>query len=107
MYQMLIKYYKEINKYPHIEKDVAFIIDDEIESSTLVKDIKKIGGKLLTDITIFDVYKKEMKDNKKSVAYKLKFESFERTLTEEEVMILFNKIITGITTKYHAELRDK
>ncbi len=99
--------YHELNKYPKIEKDVAFVIDDDIESDNLIKDIKKVGGKLLTDVTIFDIYKKDKNDFKKSVAYKLTFESYERTLKEEEVMELFNKIIVSIEEKYHAELRDK
>ena len=100
--------YKEANKYPNIEKDVAFIVDKDIESLQIAKEIKKIGGKLLTNVLVFDVYKGEkIAVNKKSIAFKLTFEDYNRTLTEEEVMIIFNKIISDIENKFEASIRDK
>ncbi len=100
--------YKELNKYPTIEKDMAFVIDDEIPSQDLIKEIKKSGGKLLTDVKVFDIYKGENIDaGKKSIAYKLTFQDYSRTLTEEEVMTIFNKIILNVESKFKAVLRDK
>ena len=100
--------YKELNKYPKIEKDLAFIVDNDVESFEILKEIKKSGGKLLTDVKIFDVYKGEnIEVGKKSIAYNLTFEDFSRTLTEEEVMVQFNKIIESVKNKFNAELRDK
>ena len=100
--------YQELNKYPKIEKDLAFIVDDNIESIKLLKEIRKTGGKLLTDVKVFDIYKGDKIDqSKKSIAYNLTFEDYTRTLTEEEVMNIFNKIIDNIKTKFNAELRDK
>ena len=100
--------FKELNKYPKIEKDLAFIVDNRTESFEILKEIKKSGGKLLTNIVIFDVYKGEnIGNDKKSIAYKLTFEDYTRTLTEEEVMIVFNKIIKDIENKFNAILRDK
>lgn len=100
--------YKELNKYPTILKDVAFIVDNNIESFDIAQEIKKSGGKLLTNVTIFDVYKdKKMEPLKKSLAFKLTFEDYSRTLTEEEVMTIFNKIIKDIEVKFNAVLRDK
>ncbi len=99
--------YHELNKYPKIEKDVAFIVDDNIESNEILKEIKRCGGKLLSDIKIFDVYKGEkILSDKKSIAYNLTFEDYTRTLKEEEVMPIFNNIITGIEKKFHAKVRD-
>lgn len=100
--------YKELNKYPKIEKDVAFVVDDSIESMEILKEIKKCGGRLLTDIKIFDVYKGErIASNKKSIAYNLTFEDYTRTLTEDEVMTVFIDIIKNIEMKFNATLRDK
>jgi len=100
--------YKELNKYPVIEKDLAFIIDNNIESFDVLKEIKRCGGRLLTNVTIFDIYRGENIDNdKKSVAYKLTFEDYNRTLTEDEVMEVFNSIIKHIENKFDASLRDK
>jgi len=100
--------FKELNKYPTVEKDVAFIVDENIESFDIQKEIKKSGGKLLTNIKIFDIYRGENIDaNKKSIAFNLTFEDYTRTLTEEEVMTVFNNIIKSVESKFNATLRDK
>ena len=100
--------YSELNKYPTIEKDVAFVVDKSVLAEDLVKDIKSSGGKLLTNIKIFDVYTgNKIDENKKSIAYNLTFEDKTRTLTEEEVMAIFNKIIDNVCHKYNATIRDK
>ena len=100
--------YQELNKYPKIEKDLAFVVDDKIESFEILKEIKKSGGKLLTDVKVFDIYKGDKIDSdKKSIAYNLTFEDYTRTLTEEEVMNIFANIIKSIENKFNATLRDK
>ena len=100
--------YKEISKYPGIEKDLAFVVNKETTSEEIVGVIKKSGGRLLTNIDVFDVYVGEnVEPGKKSIAYSLKFEDPSRTLTEDEVMQVFNKIINDVTTKLDAKLRDK
>ena len=100
--------YKELNKYPKIEKDLAFVVDENVESFEIQKEIKKSGGKLLTNVTVFDIYHGEnISEGKKSIAYNLTFEDYTRTLTEEEVMGVFNNIIKTIENKFNASLRDK
>ena len=99
--------YKDIPKYPSIVKDVAFIVNKNIYSEEIEKVIKKSGGKLLTNIEVFDVYVGEnVSTNEKSIAYKLTFLDQTKTLTDEEVMDLFNKIIKDVETKCNAKLRD-
>ncbi len=100
--------YKQLNKYPTIEKDLAFVVKKDVESFDIVKEIKKVGGKLLSNVKIFDIYYGDNIDkDMKSIAYKLTFEDFSKTLTEEEVMILFNNIISSVTKKFNAVLRDR
>jgi len=97
--------FKEANKYPEIIKDVAFVIPNEMESITIKNQIMKSGGRLLTDIEVFDLYP-NIEDGKKSLAYKLTFADPTRTLTDEEVMNIFNKIIDEVTTKCNVKIRD-
>ncbi|MBR1386313.1 MAG: phenylalanine--tRNA ligase subunit beta [Bacilli bacterium] len=100
--------YKEISKYPNIVKDLAFVVNVDKTSKELVDTIKKSGGKLLTNIDVFDVYKGEnVLENEKSIAYSLTFSDPTRTLSDEEVMQVFNKIILDVTNKHNAVLRDK
>ena len=98
--------YKEASKYPTIVKDVAFIVPKAMPSSEVETVIKKAGGRLLSDIKVFDVYEK-LDNDKKSIAYNLTFMDSNRTLTDEEVMNVFDNIIKKVTTSLDVELRDK
>lgn len=98
--------YKEASKYPTIVKDVAFIVPKDMSSSEVETVIKKAGGRLLSDIKVFDVYDK-LENNKKSIAYNLTFMDSNRTLTDEEVMNVFDNIIKKVTTSLDVKLRDK
>lgn len=100
--------YKAAPKYPEIEKDVAFIIKKDVPAQILIDQIRKSGGRLLTNIKVFDVYIGEnILEDEKSLAFNLTFNDPSRTLTDEEVMVQFNKIINDVTQKCHAVLRDK
>ena len=100
--------YKETSKYPTIEKDLAFIVKKDITSDSIKSQIKKSGGRLLTNIEVFDVYEGDkIANDEKSIAYNLTFEDSTRTLTEEEVMSAFNNIIKNVEEKFNAVLRDK
>ena len=98
--------FKEASKYPEIRKDVAFIVDNEVTNKEIEDAIKKSGGRLLADIEIFDIYR-NIEEGKKSMAYKLTFKDETRTLSDEEVMQVFNKIISDVETKLNAKVRDK
>ncbi len=99
--------YKDIPKYLGMEKDVAFVVDKSISNEEIVKVINKAGGRLLTNVNVFDIYKGDKIDNNcVSIAYKLTFTDINKTLTDEEVMEVFNKIIASVTTKFNAKLRD-
>lgn len=99
--------YKEINKYPTIVKDFAVVIDKNILASEIMKTIKKAGGKTLSNIEVFDVYEgNNIADDKKSIAFSLTFEDYNRTLTDDEVMTLFEKIIKDVEKTYHSILRN-
>ena len=98
--------YKEFSKFPSIKKDVAFIVDKDLESSTIEKQIKKSAGSLLTNIEVFDVYTGEhVEGGKKSIAYSLTFSDSKKTLTDDEVTKIFNKVIADAEIKLNAEIR--
>lgn len=98
--------YKEISKFPSIKKDVAFVMNKNVESKQIETVIKKAGGSLLTNIEVFDVYTGEnVGENEKSIAYNLTFMDSKKTLTEEEVSVVFEKIIDMVKNKCGAKLR--
>ena len=83
------------------------VIEADITSSDIMKVIKKAGGKTLTNIEVFDVYEgKNIEEGKRSIAFSLKFEDYCKTLTDEEVSLTFNNVISEVEKKYNAVLRD-
>ena len=98
--------YKEANKYPEIVKDVAFIVDNNIDSETIKNTICSCGKRILDSVEVFDLYP-NISEGKKSIAYKLTFKDPTRTLEEAEVMEVFNTIIAKVTANHNAILRDK
>ena len=78
--------YKEISKFPSIKKDIAVVVDKNIESLEIAKAIKKAGGNSLVNVEIFDVYDgKGIEEGKRSLAFSLTFTAFDKTLTDEEI----------------------
>ena len=97
--------FKEASKYPEIVKDVAFVVDNNVESDTIKSIIKKTGGRLLDNVTVFDLYN-NIEEGKKSIAYKLTFKDNTKTLLDDEVMEIFNKIISTVESEINAKLRN-
>ena len=100
--------YKEFSTYPSIVKDIAFVVDKNISSEDVLKTIKKSSSKMLVNIELFDLYVGDnIGKDKKSLAYKLTFMDNNRTLTEEEVMTEFDKIIEKVNNTYKSTIRNK
>lgn len=98
--------FKEISKYPTINKDIAVIVDKKITAGELQIEIKKAGGKLFLSSEVFDCYEGvNIGINKKSLAFSLTFGAMDRTLTDEEVNEVLQKIIDKLAQKCGAELR--
>ncbi|MBR3720558.1 MAG: phenylalanine--tRNA ligase subunit beta [Clostridia bacterium] len=98
--------FKEISKFPSIKKDLAFVMNKNIESKDIETVIKKAAGSLLTNIEVFDVYTGEnVGEDEKSIAYNLTFMDTKKTLTEEEITTVFDKIIETVESKCEAKLR--
>ena len=89
--------YKEISKFPSVKKDLAVVIDKDITSEEIAKQIKKLAGNLLLGSKIFDVYTGEnIEESKKSIAYSLECGAADRTLTDDEINAILEKIIAGL-----------
>lgn len=102
----LDRLYKPLPKYPAITRDMALVIEDHI----YVKEIEDIiwlnGGKILEKVELFDVYKgKQIQEGYKSVAYSLTYRALDRTLVDEEVAQVHDKLVKELEEKLNAQLR--
>ena len=98
--------FKEISKFPAVNKDLALVVDKEVSACDLENEIKKAGGKLFLGSKIFDVYEGEkLGKNKKSIAISLSFGDMNKTLTDDEVNEAISKIVERLEKSLKAELR--
>ncbi len=99
--------YEHLPKYPAITRDLAILVDDNVAAGEVEQVIEKNGGRQFREATLFDVYTgKQIADGKKSLAFTIRFQSEERTLTDEEADTAFNNIVSAISKKFNAELRS-
>lgn len=108
----LVKYSKEdkkyvpVPKYPAVERDIAVIVDEDIEVGKIEKVITKKCKKILEEIKLFDIYRSEkLGENKKSIAFALTFRAQDKTLTDEEINGAMDTIISDLEKELNAELR--
>ncbi|MCR5175713.1 MAG: phenylalanine--tRNA ligase subunit beta [Anaerovibrio sp.] len=93
-------------RYPAIVRDLAMLVDEEVNASDIEDTIARNGGKFFKNVTLFDVYTgKQIEDGKKSMAFTMQFQSNDKTLTDEEVDESFKQILDAVSREFNAELR--
>ena len=100
------KKYQEVPKFPAVERDIAIIVDENVEVGQIERIITKKAKKLLESVKLFDIYRNEkLGENKKSVAYSLIFRDKKKTLSDEEINSVMENIISELKSSLGAELR--
>ena len=95
-----------IPRFPAIQRDLAVVVAKETSADAVMARMRKLGGELLQQVEIFDVYTgKPIPDDRKSLAFSLRYQSLDRTLTDEEVNLLNSRILEGIQQEFGAEWR--
>ncbi|GLR70185.1 phenylalanine--tRNA ligase subunit beta [Agaribacter marinus] len=105
--QRKLPWASKISKFPMNRRDLAFSLDETVETGKLLKSIKKIGISELVDINLFDVYQgKGIAEGKKSLAISLWLQSKERTLEDEEIQQAVDNVVSHLEEHFGATLRD-
>jgi phenylalanyl-tRNA synthetase beta chain len=96
----------KIARYPAVERDIAVVLAHEISAAAVIKAIKDAEKELLKDVVVFDLYSGEqVAAGYKSMAFRLTFQSMERTLTDNDINSCVNRIMERLQTDFKAELR--
>lgn len=99
--------FKPLSKFQAIERDLAFLVKEEIPAQDLIKEIQNCGGTNLESVELFDVYTgSQIQKGYKSMAFSLVFRSHETTLKDQDIVKNIDKIIRTLKYKYNAELRS-
>ncbi len=98
--------YKALPKYPATSRDLAMLVDVDVNAADIEKAMTKVAGQNLTQITLFDVYTgKQVEEGKKSLAFSLTFQSNDKTLTDAEIDPAIEKIVAKLQKDFNANLR--
>lgn len=100
------KKYKALPKYPASVRDIAMLISEDISVGEIDNVINRAGKELIEKIELFDVYKgKQIPEGMKSVAYSITYRAENRTLKDDEVNKVHEKVVNAIVEKFGAQLR--
>jgi len=98
--------FQEFGKYPAVLRDLAVVVDAGMPQEALRAVIREVGGALLEDATVFDVYAgKQIPEGKKNVAYALRYRAADRTLTDAEVNEAHGRIVAELEKRLQSALR--
>ncbi|MBB6282570.1 phenylalanine--tRNA ligase subunit beta [Geobacillus subterraneus] len=98
--------YESIPRFPSIVRDIALVVDDSIEADALKQAVEEAGKPLLKEVALFDVYKGDrLPAGKKSLAFSLRYYDPERTLTDEEVTAVHERVLAAVEEQFGAVLR--
>ncbi len=98
--------YTSVSKFPSSDIDLAFVVGDDVAASRIEASLRKGGGALLTDVELFDVYRGPgVDDGARSLAYRLRFQATDRTLTDGDVADVRQACIDQVVKKTGAVLR--
>ena len=96
-----------ISKFQASRRDIAVVVAQEVSANKIMKTIKKVGGDLIVDLNLFDVYQGSgIADNKKSLAISLTLIHQQRTLEEKEIAQAVDKVVAVLGSEFDATLRD-
>ncbi|MFW0073044.1 MAG: phenylalanine--tRNA ligase subunit beta [Coxiella-like endosymbiont] len=103
----ILPQYEALSKFPAIRRDIAVVVNRDMEATSIEKEIAKTAGQLLITTEIFDIYEdpKHIKFGKKSVALGLTFQDPRRTLTDEEINQVIERVVVRLQYKFNAKLR--
>jgi phenylalanyl-tRNA synthetase beta chain len=96
----------ELSPFQPVSRDFAFIVDRGVKAGDIVRAAQGADRKLITDVTVFDVYEgKGIDEGKKSIAIAVTIQPREKTLTDQEIEAVAAKIVTEVTKKTGGTLR--
>ena len=100
--------FTEISKYPAVSRDLALLIDKNVEFAQIEQIAYQSEKKLLKEVKLFDVYEgKNLEPGKKSYAVNFVLQDETKTLNDKQIEAIMTKIETNICQKLNAKVRGK
>lgn len=105
--QRAIPHFEDIPKFPSIKRDLAVVVDEGIDAQTVSACIQAASTAMVTNLKLFDVYQgKGIDSGRKSLAFSLTLQDKERTLTDQDVDVAIDEILSSLNRELGATLRN-
>jgi len=98
--------YHALPRFPAVERDLAFVVgsDQALTAVQIESALREAAGPLLRRLVLFDVFR--FPDGRSSLAWRLTFQAEDRTLTDDEVNAIQERVVRRITETFHITLRS-
>lgn len=102
------KKFKEIPRYPSVERDLSLVVGERVSAREILEEIKRLGKGWVWRVELFDFFRGgRISKGQKNLAFRIRYQSLERTLLSEEVQQLHNSIAAEIARKFQAAFQEK
>ncbi|MEX2054798.1 MAG: hypothetical protein WD972_01325, partial [Candidatus Andersenbacteria bacterium] len=108
--------YRSLSKYPPVFRDVSVLVAPEVRIEEVQGIIERVGKELVVDVDLFDIYRPSSEaeadeqaaasPDQQSLAFHIKYQALDHTLTDEEVATVHDKIVAALQEELAAELRE-
>lgn len=96
---------KEIGKFPEVTRDISMYVSKDIKYKDIESSITKANKKLIEEVKLFDIYENESNKERKSIAVRITFRDNNKTLEENEINTVMDKVIKNLENNVKAEIR--
>ena len=98
--------FRDLTSFPPVRQDLAVIVPEDVPAADVIAIVRETGGELLTDARVFDVYRgAQVGEGRKSLAIALTFQAPDRTLTDDDVAPVRERIVAALAERVGGELR--
>jgi phenylalanyl-tRNA synthetase beta chain len=99
--------FKSLSRFPETRRDLALVLDSAISAQTVADEIRQLAGSHLKALSVFDQFTgTELGNNKKSLGFAMVFQHPERTLTDDEITSVIERVVQGTTDRFGAIVRN-
>ena len=97
--------YQPIPKYPAVMRDISLVVDGSIRIGEVIEEISLVNKELITDVDLLDEYWDEKFGSKQSLTFRVVFQSDDHTLTDNEVNLEMENVVSVLKDKFQTEIR--
>jgi phenylalanyl-tRNA synthetase beta chain len=99
--------FRPIPRYPYVERDLSLVVERNCSGDKIKRLISRLGHDIIASVVLFDMYRGEsIPEGYQSVAFRIRYQSEDRTLTDEEVQEVHSRVVEAVTTQLGAALRE-